>query len=373
MKTIVVSVINDLATDQRVAKVCNTLQKLDFKVILVGRNLKKSLPLNRDYKTKRMRLLFNKGVLFYIEYTFRLFFLLLFIKKDVLLANDLDTLLPNYLVSKLQGKKLVYDSHELFTEIPELANSPLKKNAWLSLEKWIFPKLKNVYTVNHKIAEIYSEKYSVAVKIIRNIAVKEVSKTTNTVLIEQLKPQNKNRKMLILQGAGINVDRGGEEAVLMMQFVTNAVLYIIGSGDVFPKLKELVIDNQLEDRVFIIDKIPYAKLKIYTRFADLGLSLDKNTNLNYEYSLPNKIFDYIQAETPLLVSNRVVVAKIVKDENIGEVIENVTPQNLATAVNEILKDEEKLQKWKKNLHKITDVYTWQNEAIELKKIYTNLQ
>lgn len=372
MKKIVISVTNDLATDQRVAKICTSLQEMGFSVLLVGRKLKNSFPLQRSYKIKRMRLLFNKGFLFYAEYNFRLFFLLLFTKKDLLLANDLDTLLPNFLVSKLQGKKLVYDSHELFTEIPELANRPFVKGIWLSVEKWVFPKLKNVYTVNHKIAAIYSQKYAVAVKVIRNIAKKEVE-TTNTALVEQIKSQNKHRKMLILQGAGINVDRGAEEAVLMMQFVKNAVLYIIGSGDVFNTLKQLVIDYKLENSIFIIDKIPYQELKIYTKTADLGLSLDKNTNLNYEYSLPNKIFDYIQAETPLLVSNRVVVAKIVRDESIGEVVCDFTPESLAETVNSIFKNDKKLQKWAENLRKISTIYTWQNEAIELKKIYTNLQ
>ena len=52
-----------------------------------------------------MNLLFKKGFLFYAEYNIRLFLKLLFIKKEVLLANDLDTLSANYFVSKIQNKK----------------------------------------------------------------------------------------------------------------------------------------------------------------------------------------------------------------------------------------------------------------------------
>ena len=131
MKRVIVSVINDLSTDQRVHKVCTTLFKLGYDVTLVGRRQRKSLPLEkRDYKTKRMFLLFEKGPLFYLEFQRRLFRYLLFHKADVLVANDLDTLLPNYLISKLKGSNLVYDSHELFCEVPELQSNPTKKKLW---------------------------------------------------------------------------------------------------------------------------------------------------------------------------------------------------------------------------------------------------
>ena len=75
-----------------------------------------------------MRLIFSSGPFFYIEYNLRLFFILfLFSKCHLLLANDLDTLLANFLASKCKGVPLVYDSHELFPESPELLKSPFKK------------------------------------------------------------------------------------------------------------------------------------------------------------------------------------------------------------------------------------------------------
>ena len=156
MKRIIVSVTNDLTTDQRVDKVCNTLSKMGFKVLLIGRKFKNSEKLNRNYNTFRFKLLFNKGFLFYAEYNLRLFFKLFFIKKEILLSNDLDTLLPNYLISKIFKTKLVYDSHELFTEVPELINRPFVQNFWLTIEKNILPNIKNCYTVNSEIAKIYS-------------------------------------------------------------------------------------------------------------------------------------------------------------------------------------------------------------------------
>ncbi|MFB1039191.1 MAG: glycosyl transferase group 1, partial [Polaribacter sp.] len=68
MKRVIVSVTNDISTDQRVAKVCKTLIQNNFEILVIGRKLPNSISLKRNYKIKRFRLLFNSGLLFYVEY-----------------------------------------------------------------------------------------------------------------------------------------------------------------------------------------------------------------------------------------------------------------------------------------------------------------
>ena len=161
-RRVIISVVSDLVTDQRVHRTALALHSKGLIVTLVGRQMRSSLQIpERPYQTKRFKLGFETGPLFYAFYNIRLFFFLLFSKADILVTNDL---------------VLFYDSHEYFTEVPELVARPHIRNFWLSIEKFVFPKLKNVFTVNESIASIYTEKYKVPVSVVRNLPFRSVSK-----------------------------------------------------------------------------------------------------------------------------------------------------------------------------------------------------
>lgn len=341
---------------------------MGFAVTLVGRKQRLSLPLApRVYHTKRMKLLFEKGVLFYAFFQLRLFFFLLFRKSDVLVANDLDTLMPNYLVSKLKGIPLVYDTHEIFTEVPELVGQNFKRGVWQKVERWIFPKLKNVFTVNQSISDWYFDKYKVRPLVVRNMPRKSGSGVSAATRSELDLPENK--KILILQGAGINVDRGSEELVTAMKYLDNVVLLIVGSGDVIPCLKAMVEQEKLHDRVILTGKVPQEKLQRYTVLADLGITLDKPTNINYRLSLPNKIFDYIRAGIPVLCSDLPEVARIVRDYKVGVVANSFDPKILATVISDALNSSE-YNSWKLNTQKAAEELCWETDEINLKTVYS---
>ena len=208
-KKIILSTTNDISTDNRVHKVAMLLLELGYDVHWVGRLLPNSEPLNRPYETTRMRMLFKKGGLFYAEFQVRLFFFLLLNRSAVLLSNDLDTLLPNYLVSRLYNSELVYDSHEYFCGVPEIQGRWVKK-VWLAVERSVFPNLTHPWTVNESIADLYEKDYGIRPRVFRNISPKphafEPKTRRELGLPEHL-------RIAINQGSGMNVDRGLEEAV----------------------------------------------------------------------------------------------------------------------------------------------------------------
>lgn len=369
-KIATVSVINDLVSDNRVNKTCLILIECGYDVLLIGRKLSNSLPIpNWYFRAERMNFIFNSGPIFYLFFNARLFFKLLFIKNDLLFANDLDTLLPNYLVSKLKRIPLIYDSHELFCEVPELLNTTFKRKIWQSIEKRIIPELKNCITVNYSIAKIFEEKYKVSFKTVRNIP--ETLKQFNPKTREELNlPLNK--KIILLQGAGINIDRGAEELLDAMEFLENTLLLIIGSGDVWEILKHKIKKLKLETKVLLIDKLSKGELMHYTFNANLGISIDKNTNLNYYYSLPNKIFDYIQAQLPILASRLPEIETLILRYNIGSFIDNHNPKHIAQKINEILNSNNYLE-YKNNTKKVMLDINWQNEKLKLIEVINQAQ
>ncbi len=371
-KRIIISATNDLATDQRVKRHCSTLHDRGYDILLTGRMLDNSLSVDdMPWKTRRVRHWFNKGALFYAEYNIRLFAFLLFAPCDILHANDLDTLPANYLSSRIRSKQLVYDSHEYFTEVPELTGRPVVKKIWERIEKLIFPKLCNIITVNRSIALAYKKKYGKDIRVIRNLPERWSINSTVSPTFYGL-PENK--RLIILQGAGINRDRGAEEAVEAMRYIDNAVLVIAGKGDVIPELKAKVRESSsIQEKVFFIPPMPYKELMQLTGICDLGLSLDKDSNLNYRYSLPNKIFDYVMAGIPVLVSDLPELRRIVEKYEIGLIAKDYSPKGIALSINSILSGNSGINFLKNKLQKAADLLNWDIEKHKLISLYMELQ
>lgn len=365
MKKVSLSVINDLVTDNRVHKVAASLQNMGFEPILIGRLLPDSQPVERIYPTHRMKLIFSKGPLFYLEYNLHLLFYLLKTEVDVLVANDLDSLPANFLASRIKRKPLVYDSHEYFTEVPELLGRPVVRSIWKWLEKQLVPKVDAAYTVCDSIADVYADLYKVHFHVVRNLPVCiEVGSISSEIFKPVAAP-----KIVLYQGA-LNMGRGIESAIRAMQFVEGAELWLAGDGDLTAQLKQLVVELSLENKVKFLGRLPFAQLYEVTCQADLGISLEEDLGLNYRFALPNKLFDYIQAGVPVLVSDLPEMRRIVERYQIGAIAESHQVNALAAKITSVLFDADKNTLWKENLKLAAKELCWENEETILREIYT---
>ncbi len=366
-KKIIVSVISDIVTDQRVQKECNTFHKMGYEVLIIGRKSKNTFLLKElPYKVVRLRNPFKGGPFMYLYFNLRLFFYLLFKKADILWANDLDTLLPNYIISRLKNSRLIYDSHEYFTLSVYKQSS---RKIWERLEQYLFPKMKNVITVNNSIKKVYEEKYGVPVTVVRNVPYKTGSNTGNIKITMPL-----HKKILVMQGIGLNENRGAEEAVLTMQFLPDEfILYFIGRGTVLDKLKKMVGDLQLSSKIVFIDVMPYLQMMEYTKQCFLGLILEKiHVTDQHLFALPNKFFDYINAGIPVLASEATEIKLLIEKYKIGDFIKSFDPHKIAEKIISISQNPEQYNLWKQNTLNAADALNWENEEKTLIEFINHL-
>lgn len=358
-KKIICTVINDLNYDQRMIRICSTLQAYGFEVTLVGRVKRRTVPLvKRSFKQHRIKCIFFEGKLFYLEYNIRLFFFLLFRKFDVINSVDLDTILPGYFVSKIKRKKLVFDAHEYFTEQPEIVERPRVQKIWKRVERFIIPKLSHCYTVCESLAELFKKEYNQDFKVVRNVP----------FAIQEDFNIPKEKKIILYQGS-LNDGRGIEEMIDAMEDIDGAEFWLAGEGELSDKLRAKVTKHQLENKIKFLGYLQPEELQAITPKAYIGLNLLQNKGLNYYYSLANKSFDYIQALVPSINMDFPEYRRIHDEFEVAVLVPDLKKENLIPAIRKLLEDKDYYQLLKDNCLKAREVYTWENEKSILLGVY----
>lgn len=361
MKKVVCTVTNDLNYDQRMIRIAGTLQQNGYAVMLIGRELPASKPLvSRSYKQKRLKCYFHRGKLFYLEYNLRLFLYLLRQKFDILHAVDLDTLLPGRMITLLKNKTLVFDAHEIFTEVPELKDRPLTRKAWHILEQRIVPKLKHTMTVGYEVAKWFKHQYEIDMLVLRNMPYRML----NEDFSEPFYPP-----YFIYQGA-LNKGRGIEAMILAMKNVP-AELWLAGEGDLSQELRALVKKENLEKQVRFLGFVLPDDLKKITKEAWAGLNVSENICTSYYLSLNNKCFDYLQAGIPAIANPFPEYIALNKDTE-TMIFAEANPDSIRSAYLELLNHPEKRQHLAQNARIAAQKYHWDNEQLKLIKFYEAL-
>lgn len=359
-------VTTDVVSDMRVQKVADYLLNKGVELEVYGRKQNDSFELeNPKFILSQLNLLFNSGFLFYAEFSIRFFFSGLFKKYDVIVSNDLDTLLPCYLLSKIKSADLVYDSHEYFTESVGLQGRKLQKYFWKKIEKVILPRVNRAYTVSAPIKEIYNKKYNVDFKLVRNFP------SSNLSLKKVEGFEFDNKKIILYQGV-FNPGRNLKTVIQSMQYIEEAVFILIGYGELEGELRNLVSKLDLEDKVRFLGKMNHSEMMNYTYSSDLGIALEEPLGDSFKFSLPNKVFDYTYANLPFVSGGTQEVKKILDNYKLGEIVSYSSPSQLASEISRVLNDNSLLEEIRvaQNLAKV--IFTWENECQELNKVYEGL-
>jgi len=342
-------------------RICKALSNAGFKVTIFGFHSPTQPDLeNKPYRQIRLKRIFKKGKLFYIEYNIRLAIQLLKNKYDIYTAIDLDTALAHFVASKWHKQPMFLDAHEYFLGLPEIQHRPITKWLWQRLERFIYPSIKKAYTVNESIAKLYETEYDIEMKVVRNCP--ELKKTDNTT---------ENEAYILYQGA-LNEGRGLEELITAMQWV-NMPLKIAGSGTIDEELKQLAKTLKLTEKVTFLGYVLPKDLTEVTVKATIGVNLLKGNCLNYYYSLANKFFDYMHANIPQLSMDFPEYRLINQKYQVAILVENLNPKHIAENLNKLIDNKNLYTKLTSNCNVAKQVYNWQNEKEQLIQFYQNIE
>lgn len=358
-RKIITSAFSNLATDQRIEKVCKTLFDNGYELELIGNNYGGEGKMKRPYPFSRISISSKSLKTAYFEFNWKLYQQLLkkADKNTLLHANDIDALLPNYLVAKKLNIPLVFDSHEIFTEMPAIQGK-MSQKLWRTLESWLLPKMKFMMTESESYAEWFEKAYGVKSIVARNIP----RKIENAPFFSENNP-----KIILYQGA-INPFRGLEQAILAMHDV-DAKLLIAGDGPMKKNYEELVVKENLSQKVQFLGKLLPDDLREVTKTADMGMSLEENGGVSYLYSLPNKVSDYIQARVPLVMINFPEMMRVYNQFKVGEMVTSHEPKIIAEAFNKVLKNGR--QYYLSELEKAAKSLCWENEEAKILQLFSD--
>ncbi len=353
MARIVLTVTNDLTYDQRMQRIAGALAKAGHSVVLVGRQLPESAPLQeRPFEQRRLRCWFRRGPLFYLEYNVRLLGLLWRLPADAVGAVDLDTLLAACIAARLRRKPLVFDAHEYFTETPEVTDRLCVKWVWETVARWCLPFCRKAYTVGPALASVLSQKYGLAFGVVRNVP--EATPTLPEHL-PSVPPY-----VLLYQGA-LNEGRGIEHLLQAMQRLDHCELWLAGEGDRSRPLRQMAQRLNLGQRVRFLGRLKPEELRTLTPRAWIGINVLERKGLSYYYSLANKFFDYVQAGVPVLTMDFPEYRALNAQHPVAYLLSQLSPDALVAAIRDLQQHPNRYETMRQAALRARQEWTWQRE------------
>ena len=154
---------------------------------------------------------------------------------------------------------------------------------------------------------------------------------------------------------------------LLEIFKKNAKKHVvfIGYGDLISEIRE---SSENFNNIHMQDPIEPNLITDYISAADVGLSLLED-NLNHRLTMPNKIFQYLNSNIPVIVNTNVECINIVKEFDCGWIVNNEISK-IKTLIENITLDD--ISKKCLNVEKVLNRYNWNNEKMKLTKFYTDI-
>ncbi len=288
-------------------------------------------------------------------------------------AHDLNTLYAGKLVKEATGAKLIYDSHELWIHRNRV-NRKARLETVLDkvVEKWLIRYADGIITVCDSIGNWLVDRYPdiPTPVILRNMPHRLDGISSMSQSLGERLGVPENSYTMIYTGK-ITSGRGIEIGLSVLNNFDKLHFVLLGYGETgyVAELKNYIKQSGIEERVIICDPVPHAEVASFISGADFALVYIEPICLSYEYALPNKLFESIQAGVPIMGSNLVEIEKVVVGHNIGSCFSSSS--DFINTLKESL-DDNKLTEWKRSIQRCQSELCWDVEQDNLIRLYEAL-
>lgn len=257
-------------------------------------------------------------------------------RPDLVFAEDYYTPFAGFL-SKIFGDSLfVYDAHELIIPERSLLGLSFREAVWYLLEKFAIKYADLVLAANPERAKLMHEHYGLPVvpSYMRNIPKRSlVSPLDEEAVLEQypfLLKRDESSMVVLYQG-DVSLKRGIGRFIDAMAFMShNSMFVIAGDGPDRSMIEDRYSDLIEQGRLKMLGRVPQDLLPSVTKFADVGVVTYPLQGLNNLYCAPNKIFEYLNANVPVVTTNQLPLRNILGAYRVGLIVEeDDVPQQLA--------------------------------------------
>ncbi|MBU0474259.1 MAG: glycosyltransferase [Bacteroidetes bacterium] len=367
-KSVTISFLGNANYDTRVTNLTNSLVADGFEVKVISfdwttPNFQTVIGDTSIFKLVKQR----NSIPYYFKYLSILFKEISKTNSSIYIAEDIFTLPVVTFFAKLRKAKLYYNSREFYAFLAGLRNKPRVQSIISNLEKFFIKKTDKVLVTGDGDAEFLQGFYNLNnTVVIRNLPLKQ--KAFDKKDFRKMLGIPETSTIMLYQGV-ILEGRGFEPLLNSMKNVKNCDLVVLGTGVFQEKYEKIANDLCINNRVHFLGNIEQKELINYTSAADIGIALIENISKSYYYALPNKLFEYIMAELPVLISDLPQMKKIVLDYRVGEIVSLENSDEIANKLEEFISDKNKLSNYKKNTIAASEELNWQSEYEKVKHIF----